>query len=533
MFHGGRDRVGVNQNETRINVDTAASLGLEWSFPTGGQIWSSPVVSGRVVYFGSDDKKVYAVDASTGTIKWSYSTGDLVRSSPAVVGGVVYIGSDDNKVYALNASTGAKIWSYATGDDVELSSPLVARGKVFVGSLDGNVYALDKATGAKVWSAATWAARGSFSISGSTVFVGSDKSTLWAYDADSGATRWTAIVGGRIKNTPSVSGGIVYVGADDGRVYAFNARTGVLRWQTPVLSGCPVIRSSPAIYKGKVYVVTGETCPMDGHLYVFDAGSGTQICSHEMADYATSSVAVSSGVALVGSFSHQLYAFNTADCTKLWDSGFTLMGGGIPSSPAVSNGTVYVGSLDDSLYAFAPGRAPLSSFINMDDNFYDPDEVIGHDIGTGAQWTNVGGNSHDVTDSSGMGLFASGTIPPGGVYTFVFVGAGVYKYKCTIHSSMTGTIKAPMILTPATGNLTTVFTIEWATAGAPTGFVYDVQVRRPGSSDFVSWITGTTAPSATFVADAGKGSYDFKAHIMNSSNGDSSDYSPFKTITVS
>ena len=96
MFHGGRDRVGVNQNETRINVDTAASLGLEWSFPTGGQIWSSPVVSGRVVYFGSDDKKVYAVDASTGTIKWSYSTGDLVRSSPAVVGGVVYIGSDDN-----------------------------------------------------------------------------------------------------------------------------------------------------------------------------------------------------------------------------------------------------------------------------------------------------------------------------------------------------------------------------------------------------------------------------------------------------
>ena len=29
--------------------------------------------------------------------------------------GVVYVGSDDGNVYALNASTGAKLWSYATG----------------------------------------------------------------------------------------------------------------------------------------------------------------------------------------------------------------------------------------------------------------------------------------------------------------------------------------------------------------------------------------------------------------------------------
>ena len=36
-------------------------------------------------------------------------------SSPAVANGVVYIGSGDGNVYALNASTGAKLWSYATG----------------------------------------------------------------------------------------------------------------------------------------------------------------------------------------------------------------------------------------------------------------------------------------------------------------------------------------------------------------------------------------------------------------------------------
>ena len=48
-------------------------------------------------------------------LKWSYATGNRVQSSPAVVNGVVYVGSDDHNVYALNASTGAKLWSYTTG----------------------------------------------------------------------------------------------------------------------------------------------------------------------------------------------------------------------------------------------------------------------------------------------------------------------------------------------------------------------------------------------------------------------------------
>ena len=47
--------------------------------------------------------------------KWSYTTGNYVESSPAVVNGVVYVGSWDHNVYALNASTGAKLWSYTTG----------------------------------------------------------------------------------------------------------------------------------------------------------------------------------------------------------------------------------------------------------------------------------------------------------------------------------------------------------------------------------------------------------------------------------
>jgi len=36
---------------------------------------------------------------------------DYVNSSPAVANGVVYVGSINDNVYALNAATGAKLWS--------------------------------------------------------------------------------------------------------------------------------------------------------------------------------------------------------------------------------------------------------------------------------------------------------------------------------------------------------------------------------------------------------------------------------------
>ena len=53
---------------------------------------------------------------------------------------MIYIGSGDDSVYALNAATGAKLWSYHTGNQV-FSSPTVANGVVYVGSGDGNMYA--------------------------------------------------------------------------------------------------------------------------------------------------------------------------------------------------------------------------------------------------------------------------------------------------------------------------------------------------------------------------------------------------------
>jgi outer membrane protein assembly factor BamB len=533
-FHDGVARLGVNGAESIIGVDNAANLTLDWSFMTGDEVWSSPAVAGGIVYVGSDDKKVYALDALAGTVIWTKTTGDRVRSSASVTGGVVYIGSDDNKVYALDALTGSTIWTATLGDNVENSSPLVANGMVYVGDLDGYFYALDKNTGAVIWKDKLWAVRGSAAYASKTLYVGSDQSKLFALNADTGATVWSATPGGRLRGTPAVTGGVVYVGGDNYRVYAYNASNGTLKWQTDVLPGLGIVRSTPAVWNGNVYVDTGETSPMDSHFYVFDIDTGEQVCNHEMADYATSSVAIANGVAYVGSFSHQLYAFDATDCTKLWDSGFTLMGGGIPSSPAVSNGVVYVGSEDGGLYAFhLSAGPPVGTYVDIGDSFFDPTDAIGHDLGTAVQWTNIGLLKHTATDTTGMDLFDSGSLSTGGTYTYTVIAAGIYSYQDSLHSGVTGTVKAPMILTPTSGTTSTVFTIQWATAAPSSGFVYDVQIQRPGSTAWSDWKTGVTTTTATFVADSGKGTYSFKAHMRQSSTGNSTNYSPFKSIVVS
>ena len=114
---------------------------LRWRYETGDDVRSSPAVVDGVVYVGSYDDYVYALDADSGQLRWRYETGFPVSSSPAVVDGVVYVGSGDKYVYALDADSGQLRWRYETGHGV-FSSPAVVDGVVYVGSNDNYVYAV-------------------------------------------------------------------------------------------------------------------------------------------------------------------------------------------------------------------------------------------------------------------------------------------------------------------------------------------------------------------------------------------------------
>jgi len=155
---------------------------------------------------------------------WTYAIRGMVDSSSAVANGVVYVGSDDDYVYALNAATGALVWEYPTGGAV-FSSPAVANGVVYVDSEDHNVYALNAATGAYIWDYATGAGVGFSSPAGGVVYVGSDDDNVYALSAPTGALVWSYTTGSYVESSPAIANGTVYVGSEDGKVYAFGSRT--------------------------------------------------------------------------------------------------------------------------------------------------------------------------------------------------------------------------------------------------------------------------------------------------------------------
>jgi plastocyanin len=153
--------------------------------------------------------------------------------------------------------------------------------------------------------------------------------------------------------------------------------------------------------------------------------------------------------------------------------------------------------------------------------------------GTTVQWRFSGPSVHTATDNSGMSLFDSGDKPAGSQYSFTFIAAGTYPYVCVPHSSvMRGRISVRLKASPASGTRTTRFTITWASAAPPRSYAFDVQLRRPGSTRFVNWKTAQTARSATFVPDAGVGTYSFRARLRKPDFGRASGYSPTAAISV-
>lgn len=69
-----------------------------------------------------DTGSIRALDGQTGAVKWSFSTDRFWYSSPSLANGVVYFGGTDLRVYALNATTGSLKWTSTTGGRVRIGA---------------------------------------------------------------------------------------------------------------------------------------------------------------------------------------------------------------------------------------------------------------------------------------------------------------------------------------------------------------------------------------------------------------------------
>ncbi len=410
MFRGDPAHTGVYQTKGPV-----AMPAIKWRLKTGGPVVSSPAVADGLLYLGSGDGWLYAIEAAGGKMQWRFPTGGAVDSSPAVSQGRVFFTSRDASCYALDARTGELRWRFRTDGerrfavpglfglkpetqvmedpwDVYLSSPAVAAGRVYFGSSDGSVYAVEAATGKLVWRFRTnGLVHSSPAVADGVVYVGSWDASLYALDARTGAERWRFKTGDTegsvftgIQSSPAVAGGVVYFGCRDANLYAVEARTGKRRWVFPI-EGRSWVVSTPAVRDGRVFFGTSDS----HRFFALDARTGEKTLELNLGMFVFSSPAIAGSTAYIGSYNGRLYAidltaskvawfFPTASSARnagglmtdagelpdeFWKPDLAMYDhylravsaipslGSVLSSPVVRDGVVYFGSTDGYVYA--------------------------------------------------------------------------------------------------------------------------------------------------------------------------------------
>ncbi|MGD0450311.1 MAG: PQQ-binding-like beta-propeller repeat protein [Candidatus Bathyarchaeia archaeon] len=342
-----------------------SSLTMNWKFTTNGSVISSPSVANGIVYFGSQDKKIYAVGAWSGSLIWSFTTQDAVESSLAVANGKVYTGGDDGNVYCLDANTGALIWSTFVNGDLPFtyntivlkSSPAVVDGIVYVGSLDNYMYALNAENGNVVWKTKTnGPIESSPAVADGTVFFVSQEpnaGALYKLDAKSGEVLWNLSLpyvymfqgGTEMLGSPSVAAGLVFTSTNLGTYYGVNETTGKTIWTFTDPDASEFIISSPIYVNGQLFIIDKF------NLACLNANNGHTIWSFFTGDELTVSPSYANGKAyMVTSQRHIFILDTTNNGTKI--ANFTTPSSSW-SSPTIANGRLYVGCNDWNLYSFS------------------------------------------------------------------------------------------------------------------------------------------------------------------------------------
>jgi hypothetical protein len=128
---------------------------------------------------------------------------------------------------------------------------------------------------------------------------------------------------------------------------------------------------------------------------------------------------------------------------------------------------------------------------------------------------------HSIADGSGIDLFDSGLLRPGGSYMRQFDAAGTYTVKDATSGS-TATVEVPLMLDGSA--------LLLSAAPLQGGVVADVQLQAPGALGFSDWLVGTTQSSTPLPAEPG--GYAFRARLRDPATGAATGWSPVKVVTI-
>jgi len=158
---------------SQINLENVGDLRPAWIFQTEivESMETSPLVVNGVMYVTTSFNHVYALNAETGEQLWHYKhkMGPITtyccgpnNRGVAAYGDMIYMGTLDAKLVALDASSGSLVWETQIADPElgysETMAPSAVDGKILIGTnggeygIRGFLKAFDALTGKLIWT---------------------------------------------------------------------------------------------------------------------------------------------------------------------------------------------------------------------------------------------------------------------------------------------------------------------------------------------------------------------------------------------
>ena len=311
---------------------------ITWQTKVNDTWLMPPLLADAILYTGSGDGVLYALDAQTAEQLWSKVGFGQLESTGAIAGDTIITAGYNQTVKAMDRITGEERWSYTTGYGVQ-GAPLIVDDRVFIAT-DHEVYNLDLKSGELIWKVPTGtegAYMGAPAYEDGVIYTTGGK-LLLALEADSGKELWRTQKEEMFLG-PTVANGLVYVGNFDRKLYAFDQSSGEEKWS---FDGKEVFWSSPAASEDKIFAGNART------VYALDAQTGELIWSFDAESPSVSEPLLSDGVLYISYSSHEfsrgprhLYALDAKTGEQLW--AFESISTFLPA-PALGEGVLYLTS---------------------------------------------------------------------------------------------------------------------------------------------------------------------------------------------
>jgi outer membrane protein assembly factor BamB len=309
---------GVNAACTVVPPRSAAVV------PAGGgrgpeQVWSARagrrwtgrfVVRGDTLFGAGVNRKVYALNLTSGATIWSSRLSGMIAGGVLLAGDTVYVATSrpQGAVYALERATGKRIWRTSLD---EVGAPLSMAGGVLVAETqEGQIMGLDPASGTVRWHRRLGAARIPALPVDSGAFIVATTDSLYRVGGDGKVLRRAPSPGVILSPWIRFGGGLV-AGTTDSLVVSIRLSDLRSAWRVKV--DAPVV-GAPATSGDTVYAVTRR-----GTLYRITGDSATTAQPIVALSWpVTAPVTMLDGAILLGGADGTIRALRPQDGRELW-----------------------------------------------------------------------------------------------------------------------------------------------------------------------------------------------------------------------